>query len=179
MAHKSSSEKIEVVSEDKDMIMSGKKKKRAKDMAKHVERYLRRLPQPKVPTDVEERLLSVFPAIEPENTSHRRLQRYRNAAVLAACLILAVGAVSYWCAITFSTNPEPKGPTAAYGEQDISRIIQREVITARLQASAQILSEQPGGKQLAEEAFRHIATAYPDTVVGKEIGNLIFERNEQ
>lgn len=179
MAHKSSSEKIEVIAEDKDIIMTAKKSNSAKDTAKHVERYLRRLPQPKVPPDVEERLLSVFPVIEPENTSRRRLRRYRNAAALAACLILAVGAVSYWCAITFNTRPEPEEPTAAYAEQDISRIIQREVITARLQASAQILSEQPGGKQLAEDAFRHIATAYPDTVVGKEIGNLIFERNEQ
>jgi hypothetical protein len=161
------------------MIMVARRSKFAKDTAKHVERHLRRLPQPKVPPAVEERLLSVFPAIEPENTSRRRLRRYRNAAVLAACLILAVGAVSYWCATTFSTKPQPKEPTAAYAEQDISRIIQREVITARLQASAQILSEQPGGGKLAEEAFRHIATAYPDTVVGKEIGNLISGRNEK
>jgi len=179
MAHKSSPEKIEVVPEHKDMIMAREKNKPSKDTTKHVERYLRRLPQPKVPPAVEDRLLSLFPVIEPKTISHRRLQRYRNVAALAACLILAFGAVSYWCAITFSTKPQPKKVTAAYAGQDISRIIQREVITARLQASAQILSEQPGGKRLAEDAFRYLATAYPDTVAGKEIGNLIFERNEQ
>jgi hypothetical protein len=161
------------------MIMTGENSKPAQDMAKHVERYLRRLPQPKVPPAVEDRLLSVFPAIERETISHRGSQRYRNVAALAACLILAFGAISYWCAITFSTKPQPKKVTAAYAGQDISRIIQREVITARLQASAQILSEQPGGGQLAEDTFRYLATAYPDTVAGKEIGNLIFGRNEK
>jgi len=178
MANKSGSETIEVVAKNKDMIMAPENSKPAEDTAKHVKRHLRRLPQPKVPPDVEDRLLSVFPAMEPRMVSHRRLRRYRNVAALAACLILAIGAAFYWCAITFSTRPKPEEATITYAGEDISRIIRREVITARLQASAQILSEQPGGKRLAQDTFHYLATAYPDTVAGKEIGNLIFGRNE-
>ena len=54
-------------------------------------------------------------------------------------------------------------------EVDIDRVIEREAIAARLLASANILSNEPGGKHDSAKIQRHIASFYPDTSAGKAI----------
>lgn len=103
----------------------------------------------------------------------RRTARRLWPAVAAACVILAVGAAVVWRSMA-GGGSVPTGPApAALSVRDVRARIRREDISARLAASAHILSLQPGGLEAAEEAYRYLARAYPDTSAGREAARRI------
>lgn len=145
--------------------MAGHSDKVNKDWRKGLERELRQVEQPEVPPEVERRLLSVVSAGRCQPVRFLRPHGNRRVAAVAACLAVGLACIVWWAAITFTTRD--KGG-AELSSRQIAIMIQREVDSARLCASAQVLSEQPGGGEFAEDILRYVAETYPDTLAARK-----------
>ena len=100
-------------------------------------------------------------------SDRRRVRRLKAVAVAAACVVLAAGAGLIWQGARPPQTPD--GPrTPIYSAAEIGAMIQREEASARLAASARILSDQPGGKQAAHDSYVYLARMYPETSAGRE-----------
>jgi len=109
------------------------------------------------------------PATEPV----RRRPRWIKAAA-AACIVLAVGLAVLWLATGPESRPPGLQPDPRHSAAGVQAMIQREEASARLAASARILSLQPGAEQAAEDAYRYLASAYSDTPAGREAARRIL-----
>ncbi|UCG46344.1 MAG: hypothetical protein JSU94_12645 [Phycisphaerales bacterium] len=145
--------------------MAGHSGKGDKDWSRDLERELRQIEQPEVPPEVEQRLLSVVSARRRKPVRFLRLYGNRRVAAVAACLAVGLACIVWWAAATFTTRG--KGRTEL-SSREIAIMIQREVDSARLCASAQVLSEQPGGREFAEDILRYVAETYPDTLAARK-----------
>jgi hypothetical protein len=135
-----------------------------------LERRLRSLPKPKVPDDLEAKLLEQIPSFARAEASGGQTGWW--------CVAAGVGAVAagLLLVVLFHGGPSPElsAPTRAtfaMSEQEIQRIIDRETISARLLASAEILARQPGGERDAAKTREYIARTYPDTSAAKRISD--------
>ena len=108
--------------------------------------------------------------IDIQPASRKRSLVLKRSAVAVACAVLAGGAALYVWMVRPRTGPGV-GPAPSFSAEQVARIIRREGASARLAASAQILAEQPGGREYAARAFRYVTEAYPDTVAGKAAKN--------
>ncbi len=111
------------------------------------------------------------PAAEPVR---RRPRWIRAAAAAAACIVLAVGLAVPWLATRPEARPPGLPPDPRHSAAGVRTMIQREEASARLAASARILSVQPGAEQAAEDAYRYLASAYSDTPAGREAARRIL-----
>ena len=100
-------------------------------------------------------------------SARRQVRHLKAVAVAAACVFLAVGAGLIWQA---TRAPQTPGGQQAriYSAAEIRTMIQREEASARLAASARILSGQPGGKGAAHDSYLYLARMYPETLAGRE-----------
>jgi hypothetical protein len=120
---------------------------------------LRQLPRPSVPVELEAKLLAAIP--KSARKHHRfRFTKFVAGASVAAGLLITLS--------FFFFNDERK-PEPRQSVDDVNLRIQRESIAARLNAATQILASQPGGKKIAEETYRYLASNYPDTETGKQL----------
>lgn len=104
----------------------------------------------------------------------RRSSWIKAAAAAAACIVLAVGLAALWLATRPESQPPHLPPDARQTAAGVEAMIQREEASARLAASARILSLQPGAEQAAEDAYRYLASAYSDTPAGQEAARRIL-----
>jgi len=89
-------------------------------------------------------------------------------AVAAACLaIFCLATATYWFIMDQADRPGQTMQDHASAEE-IVRMIEYEGSSARLAASAQILSAQPGGQEFTEKGLRYLAEVYPKTAAGKQ-----------
>ena|GEM_PF-4448960 len=145
--------------------MAGHSGKVDKDWRKGLERELRQIEQPEVPPEVERRLLTLVSAGRREPVSFLRFGGNRRLLAVAACLAVGLACVLWWAAATFTTRDKGR---AELSSREIAIMIQREVDSARLCASAQVLLEQPGGREFAEDILRYVAETYPDTLASRK-----------
>lgn len=114
---------------------------------------------------------AVDPAVVLAFRPRRRMRAL--AAAVAACILLAVGAPVVWRSLDRGGQAPDRPPVAALSSEQLQRLIHREDMSARIAASARILSLQPGGEEAAEEAYRYLARAYPDTAAGRQAARKI------
>lgn len=133
------------------------------------------------------------------NLPRGRLGRIRRGAIAAGLLLVLVGALVWMIGSGGSKREggfvdtagrdrpglvEPYGPiSGSYSSQDsslveISRQIERECFAERLLAGAKLLSEAPGGGEIANQRFKQILTDFPDTAAAEKTRNLIHSERK-
>lgn len=110
-----------------------------------------------------------------EETAARPARRRRPAGVptvaaaAAACFLLAAGvAVTVWLTRRGPGTVATGRQAPAMSLQEVHRLIQREVLAARLLASAEILAAQPGGEAEGARTIEHVIQTYGDTSAVKQ-----------
>ena len=138
---------------------------------------LRTLPKPRVPEDLEAKLLTGIHYIRPvQGATRRPLWKWGAVGIgigtAAACLII-------FLARETDSSHEPLQPPVVLvrSEQDLRRVVAREATSARLLAVAKILDMYPGGKADAAETREYIARAYADTSTARQLVTLDQDRN--
>lgn len=139
----------------------------------NIEKQLKRIPKPKIPPDLEKRLLLTIPQKVYEAPPEVPSRFWRIAIAVAACMIITISVVSYWFKMMQNTNPKQEDVIIQFNDDEIQRVIDREVIAARLLASAKVLNEQPYGRQLANNTYGYIADVYPETSAGNLAKNIM------
>ena len=85
----------------------------------------------------------------------RKIRRPRYAAIAASILVVATASVM-WHTLT-----RPKTGELTFAE--IERKITESGSAARLLATAELLSENPGTETIVKQQYRHIVETYPET----------------
>jgi len=109
-------------------------------------------------TDAQEQLKTVKVHILPRSAWFLR----PRAALAAACILLVITGSILWKHLSPSPTPTSRGP-AETTLAEIKRTISRSAISIQLLASANILAEYPDGRAIAQEHYRYIVAAYPET----------------
>ena len=93
--------------------------------------------------------------------------RRRALALVIVLLGLVVGAGLYLYQLGRSSPAESDGQLSSRTNEEVLHVLERETMSARLMASAHMLSQQPGCIELARDARRYIADEYHDTRAGE------------
>jgi anti-sigma factor RsiW len=90
-----------------------------------------------------------------------RLHRWPAKRVLAvaAGIVLLIGVGLIWRTVSEPTKPMPAEEAIARLEQTVTRV----GAAVQMLAVADLLAEQPGGKDYARERYKEIVTGYSDT----------------
>jgi len=131
-----------------------------------LEAQLRRVPKPKAPSGLEDRLLATIPS-----ASRGRLYVVRKvwpwlagAATAAAAVVLAV----LWMGRPLPPSPSPAAAGMISPDQ-AARAVDNEGQAARMLAVADILARSPGCQEQAQWNRQYVLREYADTQAAKKL----------
>ena len=128
----------------------------------NLERRLRRLPAPPVPTGLEAKLLAQAPSAGAAARPAKRRRWPIAAAGLAAAAVVVFVSVTAWSVWRHQPTSSPHAGTPLT-VAELQQRSEREAMAGKLAVAARILSEQPGGEEPAREALAYVASRYPET----------------
>ncbi|MFC1782517.1 hypothetical protein ACFL02_02905 [Planctomycetota bacterium] len=144
-----------------------------------LEDELRELDQPQAPADLEGRLLAAIPGESIRVGAKPTRRHYYRTIGWAAALVIAMGALIYYHNRMPDSGVMSSQPFQIVSQTDIAEIIQKEVTSARLLASANILAQQPTGISFAQDTYRYLIESYPDTTAGQEAKKLLVKQDKE
>ena len=127
------------------------------------ESELKRIPLRRPSEQLDERIMELRAAASAGGPARVR----RRALVLVVVLLgLVIGSGLYLYQLDHSSRTESDGRLSSMTNKELLRVLEREAMSARLVASAHMLSQQPECSRLARDTYRHVAEEYRDTRAG-------------
>ena len=137
-----------------------------------LESKLKRLPLRRPSEQLDGRFLDALANVPVSGPGRARRRALVGAVVL---LGIVLGGGFYLRRVTITARSAPAGRSVVKTDEEVLRVLERETMSARLAASARILSQQPECKRLARESYRYVAEAYSDTRAAKRARQFLEE----